>query len=458
MPHHRPMNLITDPVWLRLLPAPLRAKLAGRANLLAVINNSSWLLFDKLIRMTLGLLVGAWVARYLGPTQFGELAFVLSYLAFFQAIALLGMDGIIVRDIARDKTNAGKILGTAFMLRLGTGIVCWLVAVGCMAWSNGWQDDSVWITALAGGSLVFQASDTIDLWFQSQSESRRTVVVKLIAYLLSNGIKVALILNNATLLAFAAVMMLDALAAAIGLAFAYRNFSCGHTWQHSASQAKKLFKESWLFLLSSISIMIYMRIDQIMIKEMLGEKELGIYAAVLPIATLWQFVPMALVTSLAPYVSRKKHESNHAYMDTIANIFRGFALLGWLTCIPIAILSKPIINMLFGQAFIGGSTVLSIYIFTNIFINMGVAQSLWTLNNGESKIAFYKTIFGAAICIAGNFLLIPKIGITGVAIAGVLAQFGSTTISNIIFAPKILKLQIRSMLLLSSKNIMENHE
>lgn len=206
-----------QPKWLKLLPNKLSERLSGNHSLLAAINNSGWLMFDKLIRLLLGLLVSAWVARYLGPAQYGELAYVLAYLAFFQAVAVLGMDGIVVRDIAKDKTKAGEILGTAFILRISVGLCCWLIAIASMGWFNGWQDRSVYITALAGASLIFQAADTIDLWFQSQSQSRRTVIAKLIAYLISNGLKILLILNQAPLLAFAVVMSVEFLLAALSL-------------------------------------------------------------------------------------------------------------------------------------------------------------------------------------------------------------------------------------------------
>jgi PST family polysaccharide transporter len=82
----------SQPKWLKILPTKLSQRLSGNHNLLAAINNSGWLMFDKLIRLLLGLLVSAWVARYLGPAQYGELAYVLAYLAFFQAVAVLGMD------------------------------------------------------------------------------------------------------------------------------------------------------------------------------------------------------------------------------------------------------------------------------------------------------------------------------------------------------------------------------
>lgn len=434
------------PTWLALLPKALQERLQGRTNLLAILQNSGWLLLDKILRLALGLLVGAWVARYLGPAQYGELAYVLAYIAFFQAVTTLGLDGIVVRDIAQHKDRANIVLGTAFMLRLGVGVACWLGAVGSMAWLNGLHDRSVVLTALAGGSLVFQAADTVDLWFQSQSQSRRTVLTKMMAYLISSGVKVVLILNDAPLTAFAAVMVLDGLTAAVGLAVAYKMFPCEHRWIHVSSTACHLLSESWPFMLGGISIMVYMRIDQIMIKEMLGAHELGIYAAVLPLATLWQFIPMTLSTSLAPFVARKKAESEDAYWQALQKIFKAHALLGWLVCIPTVVLANLVVSMLYGTTYQQGAMVLKIYVFTNLFINMGVAQGLWLLNDRRAIVSLAKTVVGAAVAILGNWLLIPYYGIAGVAVVAVMAQFVSAVLTNMLFSKRVFLMQIRSLL------------
>jgi PST family polysaccharide transporter len=156
---------VSAPNWLAYLPKALQKRLQGRHTLLAILNNSGWLFLDKLLRLGLGVVVGAWVARYLGPSQFGELAYALAYIALFQAIANLGLDGITVRDLSQNKAEAHSLLGTVFALRLGVGVLCWLSAVIGMAWLNGPQDRSVVLTALVGSGLIFQAADTVDLWF-----------------------------------------------------------------------------------------------------------------------------------------------------------------------------------------------------------------------------------------------------------------------------------------------------
>ncbi len=434
-----------SPNWLALLPKAVQLRLSGRHNLMAILQNSGWLLLDRMLRLALGLLVGAWVARYLGPSQYGELAYALAFIAFFQAVATLGLDGIVVRDIVQNKTHATTVLGTAFALRLGVGVICWIAVVSTMAWLNGVNSRSVLLAALSGGSLVFQAADTVDLWFQSQSQSRRTVLAKLTAYLISNGVKVALILSNASLVAFAAVMALDGLTAAAGLAVAYRRFPCKQRWSRSVIVAQQLLAESWPFIVSGISIMVYMRIDQIMVKELLGTHALGIYAAVLPLATLWQFIPMMLNASLAPFVARKKAESESAYWRVLQKIFKAYALLGWLVCIPTVAFANLAVRILFGAQYQQGALVLSIYVFTNLFINMGVAQGLWLLNERRAIISLANTLMGAVIAVIGNWLLIPHFGLAGVAMVAVLAQFVSAVLMNLIFSKRVFLMQIRSL-------------
>lgn len=423
-------------------------KLKNNPNIYKIISNSSWLLFDKFTRMGLGLLVSVWIARYLGPSQYGELAYVLAYLAFFQSISTLGMDSLIVRDIAKNKSIANEVLGTAFTLRASTGLICWILAIIGMGLLNGWNSQSIYITALAGATLVFQSADTVDLWFQSQSQNKRTVIVKLSAYIIANGIKVVLILNEAPLLAFAAVITFETSAIACGLFYAYRKFPCSNLWNRTKQRAITLLHESWPFMISGLSIVLYMRVDQLMIKNYLGDAELGIYAAVLPLATLWQFLPMTLSVSLAPMVAQSKAQGDDQFYKTLGYIFRVFAMLGWLICIPISILSYFIVNILFGETYIAGAPVLSIIVFTNLFINMGVAQSLWIVNERKSKLSLYKTLMGAVVCVTANIILIPYYGIIGAAISAVLAQAVSAMLSNIILSKKILHLQCKSLFLI----------
>ncbi|NBF03288.1 oligosaccharide flippase family protein [Pseudomonas sp. Fl5BN2] len=442
------MSQTDHPVWLRLLPLALRKRLAGRVNILSIIHNSGWLLLDKFTRMFLGLLVGAWVARYLGPSEYGELAYVIAYIAFFQAVATLGLDGIVIREISRDKEISKEVLGTSFTLRMYAGIACWLVAVGSLVIIDGWNSPTVLIAALAGGTLIFQAADTIDLWFQSQGQNRRTVIAKLIAYLASNILKVVLILLKAPLVAFALAISLDIAISAAGLFFAYKKFPCDGHWCTVKSKALELLRECWPFILSGLAVIIYMRIDQVMIKEILGAKSLGIYSAILPIAMAPNFIPTIMSVVLMPIISRLYNEDRKKYHSLLIFIFRVNFYAALFIALCVAALSDLIVSILFGPDFMESSTVLRIYIFSNCFTWLGIAHSLWLVNEKRGMVRLYGTVLGALSCVILNFLLIPLYGLKGAAFVAIIAQFISAVGVNLFFAKESFILQAKGILFL----------
>ncbi len=105
-----------------------------RARLLANLN---WLAADRVLRLVGGLLVGVWVARYLGPEQYGALNYALAFVALFGAVAKLGMDQIVVRGLVLAPDQEGKILGTLFGLKLCAGLIASALAMRVLELAHG---------------------------------------------------------------------------------------------------------------------------------------------------------------------------------------------------------------------------------------------------------------------------------------------------------------------------------
>src|SRR6187551_3052415 len=86
--------------------------------------NVSWLIFEKGFTLIVGMVVGIYVARYLQPDSFGLLNYSISFVSIFSAFSTLGMDQIIVRELAKDPSNQRALLGTGFMLKMaGSGVL-----------------------------------------------------------------------------------------------------------------------------------------------------------------------------------------------------------------------------------------------------------------------------------------------------------------------------------------------
>lgn len=434
-----------DPKWLSRLPWRLRRRLTGRTALHAVIANSGWLLVDRLFRLTLGVLVGAWVARYLGPSLYGQLAYVLAIVVIFQALAGLGLDGVAVRDIAQQPHRAARILGTVFRLRLAAGALGW-ASVMLMVWALRPDDHTaLGLAALLGGSLVLVAAETVDIWLQSRSRSRLTVGPRAIGYIVIALVKVALILNSAPLWAFAAAMLGDFVLAAVALWVAYRREPVAERWSWDYTLVHRTLAESWPLLLSGLSVMIYMRVDQLMLRELAGETELGLYSAILPFSQAWHVIPLTLCASALPRLAQLHRDDPRAYQRRLGQLF-AFAAWGGGAVAAITAFAAPwLVDSLLGSAYAPAVEALRWHALTNVFVFLGVVQGLAIVNERTPKISLLKTLCGAVVSVLVNWILIPHWGAVGAACAAIAAYLVSAVLSNAVLAPHILRMQLNAL-------------
>ncbi|MCC6551344.1 MAG: flippase, partial [Ignavibacteriaceae bacterium] len=329
---------------MKFLPSFIRIRLEGRVALQKILTNTGWLFIDKIIRMIVGLLAGIWVARYLGPEQFGLYNYALSFVALFSTFATLGLDGIVVRNIVRGPSCKEEILGTAFVLKLLGGVSTLIFAVVAVSLLRPHENLTRWLVGITAAGMIFQAFDVIDFWFQSQVQSKYTVYAKNVAFLLITLVKIVLILVKAPLIVFAWAGLAEIVIGSVGLVIVYRiNGFYVKTWIATISRSKMLVNDSWPLILSGIAIYIQARIDQVMLGEMVGDTEVGQYSAAMRLIEVFGFIPMIIYSSVLPKVSSAKVENESLYYERLLNIYRLMFLLFLVTAIPIYVFSNQIV-------------------------------------------------------------------------------------------------------------------
>ena len=388
-----------------------------------VWRNSGWLLVERATRLLLALVIGAWIARQLGPAQFGELTYVLALLAFFQATANLGLDSIVVRNLSREPDSAPDVLGSVFVARLAIGAVAWLCAVGSASLMSTSGERIVALIAVAGATVLLQAGDTVDLWFQSRSQSRRTVLVKLVASAVSGAIRVALLLLNAPLIAFAAALSIEAACIAIGMYVAYRRSPTERPWNFRPTLLRQLLREGWPLLASAVAVMVYMRIDQILIRDALGERALGVYAAALSISHVWHFLPGILTVSLLPVLVIDNKGNPELARQRLVMVFRCYFAAATLISLCVSLAAPLIIRILYGAHYEDAAAILRVHVFSNVFIFLGVAHSMWLTNEGKSGVRLVGTAIAGSFSVLANYWLLPLYGLTAAAATAIGSQF-----------------------------------
>jgi len=402
------------------------------------------------LRMGASLVVGVWIARYLGVQQYGLFNYALAFVTLFTPVLTLGLDEIVVRHVVRESSNKEEILGTTFWLKLLGGIASVLLAVGITIFLGEREFLKISLVAILAIAGIFRAADTIELWFQSQVQSKYAVIAKNIAFLLNTLIKVALILTKAPLLAFAWVTLAEFAMNAVGLAivYQYKGFSF-LSWRWNFQVAKTLLKESLPLIFSGFAIMIFMKIDQIMLGQMIGDKEVGIYSAAVRLSEIWYFIPGAIVPSVAPSIYAAKDQSDKVYYQRLGQLFRLLTCIAVAIAVPMTFLSDKIVMVLFGNGYAGAGAILAVHIWTSIFVFLGFASSPWFIAEGLNHVTLGKTVFGAILNIILNFLLIPQYSGLGAAIATIISQAAAAFLCNAFDrrTQKIFKIQLQSLLL-----------
>jgi O-antigen/teichoic acid export membrane protein len=418
---------------LQWLPRGLRDRIAHQPGLLKILDNIGWLFFDKILRMGVGLLVGVWVARYLGPEQFGLLSFALAFVGLFGAVATLGLQGIVVRDIVRDQSSANETLGTAFVLQLLGGLTAYLLVLAAIYYFR--PDDTLAkaIVAILGFTLVLKAGETIKYWFESQVQSKFVVWVENSVFLLIAGVKVVMILAQAPLIAFVWASLAEATLVAATLLTVY-SWTRGklRSWKPSLGRAKTLLRDSWPLILSGMAVMIYMRIDQIMLGQMIGDEAVGIYSAAVRISEVWYFIPMAITASVFPSIIDAKKRSEELYYQRLQKLFDLMVWTSVAIALPMTFLSSSLVVMLFGPAYAQAGTVLAIHIWAAVFVFLGVASSRWFLTENRQILSLQRTLLGAGVNVGLNSLMIPRFGIVGAACATVISYSVAVFFSDVL--------------------------
>jgi O-antigen/teichoic acid export membrane protein len=376
---------------------------------------------EQMMRMLAGLLVGIWVARYLGPAQFGLFSYAVAFAALFSSIAKLGLDSIMVRDLVREPAQRDIYMGTAFWLKLA-GSLAMLGVIGiALQLTTSDSTTRLYIFIIASGA-IFQPFEVVDFYFQSKVLSKFVSICKLIQLTISSLIKIFLIYIDSGLFWFVIVSLIDQITLAATLYLAYRCQKIGMYFKHfNRHVAKKLLIDSWPLVLSGLAVMIYMRTDQIMIKEMLGEKEVGLYSAATRISEIWYFVPILITNSIFPAILNVKKDSPK-YFFRLRVLFSVLVWIGILVAAITAFIYDWLIIFLYGQDYQQAGQVLMIHIWGGIFVALGAASGSWFVSENLQRYALYRTLLGASVNIALNFALIPKYGILGAAIGTVVAQ------------------------------------
>jgi len=383
--------------------------------------NTSWVMGEQLLRLLAELTVGIWVARYLGAEQFGLLSYALAFVAIFGVFARLGLDSITVRDLVNRPDQADRILATAFWLKLGGGVLAFMALVIALAAISVDAVTRLYVAIIAIG-MIFQSMEVVVFYFQSRVLSKHVSVAKLIQLGLSSLMKIYLVAVEASLEWFVLVSLIDQVVLAGSYYVAFRLWMPKIDFRFfDRVVAKQLLGDSWPLIFSGLVVMIYMRIDQIMIKEMMGNRAVGIYSVAVRLSEVWYFVPMVITASVFPSIVNAKKKNEALYYARLQRLYSLMVAIAVAVAVPTTFIGDWLVVSLYGEEYRLAGDVLKINIWAGIFVFLGVASGSWLANENLQYLDFFRTFSGAVANVLLNLVLIPAHGLIGAAVATVIS-------------------------------------
>ncbi len=395
--------------------------------------NAIWLICGNIVYKIIAFIVGIFTARYLGPGNYGLINYASAYTTFFFSLATLGINSILVKKIIDNPHQEGMVLGTTLVLQGCSSLLSVFVIMGIVFFADFGDIVTITVVFLVSLGLFFQMLDTIKYWFQAKLESKYATVATVIAYLVASIYQIVLLTCNKSVEWFALAKSIDYLCVAVIL-FAIYKLKKGPKLHFSRDAAKKLLKESYPFILSGLMVSVYGATDKLMLKQMIDDEAVGYYSTAVSISVVWVFVLSAIIDSVKPVIMQLHNTDLLEYRKKNIQLYRIVFYLSLIASIGITVFSELGISILYGDAYRGAIAPLRVATWYVAFSYLGVARDAWIVCEGLQKY-LPKLYAGAALInVILNYILIPKIGASGAALASLITQM-----STIFIMPSLIK-------------------
>lgn len=411
----------------------------------------AWLVTEHMIHLLVGFLVNVYVIRYLGPERYGLFSYLVGLLSVFMVLVSMGMFEVIVRDLSAKRYTSDKLIPNVITTQL---FVSTVVILSIILFGEGLTQDQnerhIFFILLV--SLIFPGSEAIRAYFQYKSESRYFVYSSLIVMLSSSALKVVFVVLEYPLSTFAALYVFETLLLLILLIVIYTR----RTGKRISLDADRqliinLVKDCWPLLVMAISVMIYSKVDQLMIKQLLDKHAVGIYSSALRVAEAWYSISMLIIGSFFPALVRSREVSESIYARQLQYLFDGLFWLSIIAAITASFCADWLIDLLYGQSYAGASDIFVLLMWCGVFMYVGTASGRCYVIENSSNNLLIRTLIGLALNVLGNLFLIPIYGAYGAAISLTLAS-GYVAYAHDIFSKQgrsLLKIKLKAVILWS---------
>ena len=386
-----------------------------------ILNNAYWIIGCKIAQSMINLIISMICARYLGPSNYGLINYAASVVAFVIPIMQLGLSKTLVQELIEYPEKEGEVLGTALIMNIISAMACLVGVYGFLAIANAGEKETILIGMLYSISLMFQATEILQYWFQAKLLSKYTSIASLIAYAAVALYKVYLLVTQKPVTWFAISNSIDYFLISILLVVIYRKMGT-QKLAFSIELGKKMLNRSKYYIVSAMLVTIFQQTDRIMLKLMLNNAATGCYSAAIDCVGITSFVFVAIIDSMRPVILEEKKRESPLFEEWMMELYSIITLLALSQSIIMTVLAKPLILLLYGKDYLMATVPLQIAVWYSTFSYYGSVRNIWILAEEKQKHLWVINISGAIMNVVLNVILIPVSGASGAAVASLITQ------------------------------------
>ena len=399
-----------------------------------VIKNASWMIGCKIAQSVISLIIGMLTARYLGPSNYGLISYAASIAVFLLPLMQLGLSKTLVQEFIKRPDREGEVLGTALVFNVMSAIACMGGMYAFLSVANAGESTTILVGVLYSFSLLFQATEIVQYWFQAKLLAKYPSIASVISYTIVALYKVYLLVTGKSVIWFSVSSTLDYLLISVILLIVYKRMG-NQKLKFSWRLGMEMLHSSKYYIVASMMVSVFQQTDRIMLKLMMNEAETGYYSSAITCVSVTAFVFAAIVDSMRPPILEAKHDGSDAYEPRIIQLYSVITYASLIQSVFMVLLARPIVLILYGEQYLPSVTSLRVAVWYVTFSNYGSVRNIWMLAENKQKYLWIINLSGALANVALNAALIPLFGAVGAAAASLVTQFFTNVVIGFILRP-----------------------
>ncbi|AQP99408.1 hypothetical protein B0W48_06085 [Pseudoalteromonas aliena] len=384
------------------------------------IKNSVLLIVEKCILLCLSFLNSVLLARIAGPNIFGQYAYILSIAGLFLPLSVMGLNNIVTKYVVENPHNAHYYLKSALIVRLCGALISIALGLLLILILNTENNANILLLIVLQS---FSAFYVIEFFFLAKQQVHILLKIRLIILLALNSLKCIVILNGSSLSLLIILQGLEYVF--IGASYILVYVKEKHHQHIKRNTSRRSYialaqKGKWL-LFSGVAATIYLKIDQIMLANLVDTRAVAYYAAAAKLSEMWYVFPVLIANAFSAQLSQLKFNNDLKYHLMLQQLIATLTLSALILSIITYFIAPSLIALIYGSEYSSSATILSIHIFASIFIFQRAILSKWLIIENLYKYSLVSSLFGAVTNIALNAILIPQYAGVGAAWATVIS-------------------------------------